>query len=514
MRRRNWIGIRATLAFLGIAIAQGAFAIDRVTIETGAVEGIRAASGVSIFRGLPYAAPPVGDLRWQSPKPPAAWTGVRKADKFPAACIQAPQIKGSFYQVEFYPVDEPTSEDCLYLNVYTAAQSPSEKRPVLVWIHGGGLREGSGSLPSFDGEPLALKGVVLVTINYRMNVFGFFAHPELTRTSGRNASGNYGFQDQLAALQWVQRNIAAFGGDPKNVTVNGQSAGSRSISCLMASPLSRGLFHRVIGQSGAEVQSMRSLAAAEADGVTYAEKLGAKSLAELRAIPAGVLLKAGGASGPIVDGYVLPASPHTLFSQGKQNDVPVILGSTLDEQGGMQEPISPERFRQQARERYGARADAFLQLYPASNEAETRRSQHDVSRDTWAANMRRWARLHSATGKSKVFVYYFTRVAPGRDSERYGAFHSGELVYHFNNLKSVNRTWEPLDHKLADIMSSYWVNFASKGDPNGPGLPTWSVYDPVADITFELGVELKPRRRPDGARLDFWDELVKMQLAR
>ena len=512
------MGIKAfvfALSVLTLSVSLEAAMSGQVSVEGGLLSGVPGSNPeVTVFRGIPYAAPPVGDLRWQSPQPPAKWTGVRKADKFSAACIQLPQIKGAFYQVEFYPVDEPTSEDCLYLNVYTAAKSPSEKRPVLVWIHGGALREGSGSLPSFDGEPLATKGVVVVTINYRMNVFGFFAHPELTRASGRNASGNYGFQDQLAALQWVQRNIAAFGGDPKNVIVDGQSAGSRSINCLMASPLSRGLFQRVIGQSGAEVQTMRTLADAEADGVKYAQKLGAKSIADLRAIPPDRLLKEGGASGPIVDGYVLPVSPYVAFSQGKQNDVPAILGSTLDEQGGMQQPLTPEQFRQQARERYGALADVFLKLYPASNEAETLRSVHDVSRDSWASNMRRWARLQLATGKSKVYMYCFTRSDPGRDSGRYGAFHSGELVYHFNNLKSVDRPWEPLDRKLADIMSSYWVNFAGKGDPNGPGLPLWTVYDPKADVTLELGIEVKPRPRPDAARLDFWDAFLKQELAR
>ena len=500
---------------LAVTAPLGAALSGPVRVEGGLLSGTPGASAaVSIYKGIPYAAPPVGGLRWQAPKPPAKWAGVRKADKFSAACIQLPQTKGSFYQVEFYPVDEPTSEDCLYLNVYTAAKSPSEKRPVLVWIHGGALREGSGSLPSFDGEPLAVKGVVLVTINYRMNVFGFFAHPELTRESGRGASGNYGFQDQLAALQWVQRNIAAFGGDPKNVTVDGQSAGSRSISCMMASPLSRGLFHHVIGQSGAEVQTMATRAEAEADGVKYAASLGAKSIADLRAVPADRLLKAGGASGPIMDGYVLPASPYTLFSQGKQNDVPVLLGSTMDEQGGMQQPMPAAQFQKQARERYGAMADAFLKLYPASTDDETRRAQHDVSRDTWASNMRRWARMQGKTGKSKVYLYCFTRKDPGRDSERYGAFHSGELVYHFDNQKSVDRPWEPVDRKLAQIMSSYWVNFATKGDPNGPGLPVWSVYDPKADVTMELGVEVKPRPRPDTARLDFWDEFLRKELAK
>lgn len=481
----------------------------QVRVEQGPLSGVGGADpSVRIFKGVPYAAPPVGDLRWQPPQPPAKWTGVRRADHFGAACMQAPQVKGSFYQVEFYPVDEPTSEDCLYLNIYSAAKSASERRPVLVWIHGGALREGSGSLPSFDGEPLALKGLVVVTINYRMNVFGFFAHPELTHASGRNASGNYGFQDQLAALRWVQHNITAFGGDPNRVTVDGQSAGSRSISCLMASPLSRGLFQRVIGQSGAEVQTMKTLAEAEADGVRYAARLGAGSVAGLRAIPADRLLTEGGSTGPIVDGYVLPESPYALFSQGKHNQVRALLGSTLDEQGGMQPPVSAEQFREQAHQRYGSMAEEFLRLYPATNGDETRRAQHEVSRDIWASNMRRWARLLSSSGQPNVYMYCFTRRDPGRDSERYGAFHSGELVYHFNNLKSVDRPWEAADRKLAALMSSYWANFAATGDPNGPGLPAWPVYDPKADITLELGVDVRPRPRPDAPRLDFWDRFL------
>jgi para-nitrobenzyl esterase len=484
-----------------------------VKVEQGSLQGIPGADpSVTVYKGVPYAAPPVGKLRWETPAPAAKWSGVRKADKFASACIQAPQTKGTFYQVEFYPTDEPTSEDCLYLNIYTAAKAPSEKRPVIVWIHGGALREGSGSLLSFGGEPLAMKGVVLVAINYRMNVFGFYAHPELTKASAHHASGNYGFQDQMAALTWVKRNIAVFGGDPNNVTIDGQSAGARSINCIMASPLGKGLFQKVIGESGAEMQTMKTLGEAEAEGVKYAEKLGARSIADLRAIPADRLLKEGGASGPIVDGYVLPASPHKIFSEGKQNDVPMLAGSTLDEQGGMQEPVSAEQFRAGARQTYGAMADPFLKLYPNSTDAETHRSQHDISRDSWSTNMRRWSRMQLATGKNKVWMYCFTRVSPGHNAERYGAFHSGELVYVFNNLKSVDRPWEPIDRKLADTMSSYWVNFAKNGDPNGPGLPEWTPYNPKADVTLELGNEIKPRPRPDAARLDFWDAWLKQQL--
>jgi para-nitrobenzyl esterase len=513
---------RMPMRFAGLLLCASALSLqptaagiqEPARTGNGLLSGIAGADpAIRVFKGIPYAAPPVGDLRWRPPQPAVHWDGVRRADRFSSACMQAPQVKGSFYQVEFYPVDEPTSEDCLFLNIWTAAKSAGEKRPVLVWIHGGALREGSGSLPSFDGEALAAKGVVLVTINYRMGVFGFFAHPELTRESGHGASGNYGMMDQVAALRWVQKNISAFGGNPDNVTVNGQSAGSRSISCLMASPLAKGLFHRAIGQSGGELGAMRKRPDAEAAGVAFAELQGAASIAQLRAKPAEVLLKAGGSSGVIVDGFFLPDDPYTVFSQGRQQDVPVLLGSTADEHAGQLEMLKPGDFRADAAKRYGALAGAYLQLYPAGSEEEAQLSQRATSRDLLAATMRRWARMHTATGKSKAYMYYFDRAAPGRDSARRGAFHSAELVYHFNNLRAVDRPWEAADRKLADQMSSYWVNFAAAGNPNGQGLPPWPAYDSHSDITLRLGVSIEPRTRPDGARLDFFDSLVAQQRA-
>jgi para-nitrobenzyl esterase len=470
-------------------------AVAQVHTESGAVEGTAAAvPGVRAFRGLPYAAPPVGELRWKAPQPVAPWKDVRQATAFGPRC---PQVR-IFADMVFR--DEP-SEDCLYLNVW--AQETAKGQPVMVWIHGGGFVTGSASEPRQDGERLAARGVVVVGINYRLGVLGFLSHPELTKESGRGASGNYGLLDQIAALQWVKRNIAAFGGDPANVTIFGESAGSFAVSALMASPLSQGLFHRAIGESGAfftageATLAPRPLAASEGAGQKLAAALGAESLAALRARPADEVLKAAMADrevrfGPNLDGYVLTEVAYVTFAAGRQSHVPLLAGWNADEIR-MAVTLNPKKptaqdFTEQTRTRFGPDAEAVLKAYPAASDAEALESAAALGSDmfigyaTW-----KWIEVHAQTGHAPVFRYSFDRDIPvppdhkvnGVPATRQdiGARHAGEIEYVFGALDSLKDVpWEPVDRQLSDQMMSYWTNFARSGDPNGPGLPKWPAY--------------------------------------
>ena len=466
-------------------------AIDApVRLDTGLISGASGRSpDVRVFKGVPFAAPPVGPLRWKAPQPAAHWDGVRKVDRFSAMCPQATRVGPAAGLPTSVGLGDP-SEDCLYLNVWTAAKSSVERRPVMFWIHGGGFTSGSGKALVFDGEELAKKGVVLVTINYRVGIFGFFAHPELTQESGRQASGNYGLMDMIAALEWVQTNIASFGGDPMRVTIFGQSAGSGAVADLMGAPRAKALFHRAIGESGGfGLTPMRTLSQAEQNGLRVAQTVGALSIAELRARSMADMLKVGSAGGPDVDGWVLPADVNTTFREGKQNDVPVLIGSNADEGNVLARPISRDMYRKQIKERYGELADAYLKLYPADTEEHAKSSQIVNSSDTMAWQMRNWAGLQARTGKSKVFFYYFTRQAPS-DAPFQGAYHDAELYYAFHNLHLYKQQWKEWDNKLADTISSYWVNFAFKGDPNGKDLPAWAAYgDKRTDGVMVFGDE-------------------------
>ncbi len=475
---------------------------DPVKTESGSIAGVAGASpAVRVYKGIPFAAPPVGDLRWKAPKAAPAWTGVKQADAYGTSCLQAPYPENSPYASEN---SAKVGEDCLYLNVWTAAKSAKEKRPVMVWIHGGALTRGSGSTPNYDGDQLAEKGVVVVTINYRLGVFGFFAHPELTKESDRNASGNYGFMDQIAALEWVKKNIANFGGDPNRVTIFGESAGSWSVNVLTASPLAKGLFQRAIGESGAEFARVGSLAEAEQSGLRFAKNAGADSLAALRAKPAADLMKiAGGGSSPVVDGYVLPKDVRTIYAEGKQNDVPLLIGSNADEGTAFSAgTVKAEGFRNSAKSRYGELADAYLKIYPASTDDEAKKSSAASMRDQiFGWEMRTWARMQNNTGKSKVYLYYFSKVPPGEFGAKLGAYHASEIAYVFGTLKGAT----PVDKKLSDEMSSYWVNFATTGDPNGKALPKWPVYLEKNEQAMGLGEKVEVIPAPHKDALDFLD---------
>jgi len=492
---------------------------EPVHIDSGLVSGGATPDGaVRVFRGIPYAAPPVGKLRWRPPQPVEHWDGVRKADQFGAICMQQ-AFRGANPVVN----SPKMSEDCLFLNVWTAATSGSERRPVMVWIHPGGYNTGSGSAPGYDGEALAKNGVVLVTINYRLGAFGFFSHPELTEESENHASGNYGLMDQVAALQWIQKNIAGFGGDPHRVMVFGDSAGSASISNLMGSPRAKGLFQRASGESGAwmgiSLQPTRTLAEAEQAGVKMAEEMHAHSLKDLRAMPAEELLKGGRGGGPVIDGWFIPKDVGAIFAEGRQNDVPLIVGSNKDEGTFFLGPTTAAKFIERSRARFGDQADAFLKLYPAGSDEEANESQLAAFRDELAFVMRVWARAQTKTGHSKAFLYYFTHEPPApvsptsRGGFGSGATHGAEAQYIFQNLLPP-RAWTDLDHQVSDTLSSYWVNFATDGDPNGKGLAKWPAFDDKkSDRPMVLGDRPEIGPAPNRAQLAFFERLYEKEPA-
>ncbi len=504
----------ALAALLTASAAHAAF--DTTQVAGGKLRGV-IQNGIASFKGIPFAAPPVGDLRWRAPQPPAAWQGVRAADHFEHDCMQ--RKSGAFgpWSAEFIAKDAMeggSSEDCLYLNVWTGAAKPSEKRPVFVWIYGGGFNSGGASVPVYDGEGLASKGLVVVVINYRVGIFGFMAHPELTKESGHNASGNYGLLDMVAALHWVKSNIGAFGGDASNVTIAGQSAGAFAVNYLVASPLTKGLFNRAIAESGGVFNSNQTLQQGEANGVAFQQKLGAANLKEMRAKSADVIQNGGG-RGPIVDGYVISKSVADIFAAGEQNDVPAILGWNADDGTNFNTPPTPEAFRANATRMYGDRAEDFLKVFPSATQAETTESQRALSRiPTFAWQSHAWAEAQSKSAKSKVYLYFFNRTAPGTPEQtKYGAHHTGEVPYALNTLAKWDRPFEPADRKLADEMSSYWVNFAKTGNPNGKGLPAWPAYSPASPQSMEMSTDLRAIPTPDQARFGFFDAFYSSRRA-
>jgi para-nitrobenzyl esterase len=467
--------------------------------------------GVRIFRGVPFAAPPVGPLRWRAPDPPAQWSGVRDAKAFSSECIQNIVTERKPWTEEFM-AHGATSEDCLYLNVWTAAASASERRPVYVWLYGGGLVEGSGSVAVYDGEALARQGLIVVSPNYRLGVFGYFAHPELTRESPHHASGNYGYLDQVAALQWVRRNIAAFGGDPTRVTIGGQSAGAGSVHALTVSPLAKGLFARAIAESGSGLgRAAMPLADAEQDGLRFAAARHADSLAALRALPPSALappLDSDPRWGAVVDGWVLPDAIDRVLARGAQNDVALLTGLNADEGSSAVTygTIPAAEFTKQSRDKFGALADAFLALYPASNDAEASRSQIEAARDQGLVSMYLWGTLRANSSRTPLYTYYWNHAMPGPDRDRYRAFHTSEVPYVFSSLHRSNRPWQPEDLAVAERMSSYWTNFVTSGDPNGSTLDAWPPFRTGAPTTMELGDRFGARAVADAARLEFFSK--------
>ncbi len=452
-----------------------------VEVTGGTIEGVDQ-DGVFSYKGIPFAAPPVADLRWKAPQPTKAWTGVRNADTFAPGCMQ----DSSMSAMTGAPAN--FSEDCLYLNVWTAAKTAGEKRPVMVWIHGGAFVGGMTGTPMFDGTKFAQKGVVLVSIAYRLGVFGFMAHPELSRESGRG-SGTYGIQDMIAGLQWVKDNIARFGGDPSCVTIFGESAGGIAVGMLSAAPPAKGLFHRAISESGGSFappriedgagQNVPALKLAESDGESFLKKLGASDMNAARALPAEQIQEAagGGMGGvrfwPVADGYVIPGDPYELYEKGRFNDTPILAGTNSNEGGlFMRGPVNAEEFEKQIRSGYGERADVILEAYPHSTDAEAARASADVFREfafawpTWA-----WARMQSRMGDGKAFVYYYDHRTPASPD---GANHAAEVSYVFGNFAGPGGAPRPEDLALSELIQTYWINFAATGDPNRrPALPLW-----------------------------------------
>ena len=505
-----------------IAIA----AADPVKVDGGLITGAEA-DGVRSYKGIPFAAPPVGDLRWKPPQPVNNWPGVRPCLGYGPDCPHQPFGAGSLYARP----RSPQSEDCLYLNVWSAAESADEKRPVMVWIHGGGLTVGASSNPAYDGASLAKKGVVLVSINYRLNVFGFLAHPELSNESEHGASGNYGMLDMAAALEWVQRNIAGFGGDPDRVTIFGESAGSFAVNYLMASPLAEGLFHRAIGESGGVFTPMAYLAeerngqkSAEQVGLDFAEALGVDSLEEMRRLSSDRILDVfindpkgrQFRSRANVDGFFLTDEVRNVYAEGKQNDVPVIVGSNRDEMTAFipqaMIPTTIEAYRKQMQAQFGEDFDEFNELYPVETEADIKNAViRSRSQSTFGLSMRTWARM-TATGDSDAYLYEFSRVPPIPNSKYYGAFHAAEILYVFNNLHQRERRYLKRDFTLADTISDYWVNFAANGDPNGKGVPEWEAYDREDEPYMDLGDNPKTGHHLNQKQLDFLEKRAARRL--
>ncbi|MEN6337765.1 MAG: carboxylesterase family protein [Phycisphaerales bacterium] len=457
-----------------------------VVVEGGSVQGT-SEDGLTVYRGIPFAAPPVGDLRWRAPQPAAKWEGVRQAAQFAPGPMQGGNPPSG------------KSEDCLYLNIWTPAKSASDRIPVLVWIYGGGFGGGATSERNYSGENLARKGVVLVSIAYRVGQLGFLAHPELSAESPNHVSGNYGLLDMIAGLQWVQRNIAAFGGDPGKVTIFGESAGGIAVSMLCASPLAKGLFHGAISQSGGSFgpprpttfpgENLKRLADAERAGQAYAQSAGASSIAELRKIapdklPGGRGL---GMSWPIIDGWVIPDDQVKLYEAGRFSDTPILVGYNSDEGASFSPPKTPEDYVANVKTRYGPFAESLLKAYPAGS-GKVAKTARDLARDaafgwhTWI-----WATLQAKTGKSKVFYYYFDQHPDyPADSPRagYGSPHGQDVAYVFQHLNPSSPQTTKSDLEISEAMATYWTNFAKRGDPGGEGVPAWPAFSDANPVVM------------------------------
>jgi para-nitrobenzyl esterase len=474
-------------------------------IESGQVSGMVMGEQkeIHVYRGIPFAAQPLGDLRWKPPQPVKAWDGVRACTEFGPAC---PQPKVFLLSNDINRL----GEGCLNLNVWAPAQRSGKGLPVMVWIHGGAYVMGANYQTWFNGESLARKGVVVVTVNYRLGLLGFLAHPLLSRESQHGVSGNYGLLDQIAALKWVRRNIAAFGGDPGCVTVFGESAGAGSVCHLLVSPLAKGLFHRAIAESGGARGPARHLhekwygkEPMEAVGAYVAKTLGCdraeNPLIALRAKSAAEILKAADSakwhfgdeiSAPVVDGWVLPDDPGLRFDEGKTHDVPFLVGSNADEAGGIVGDFA-------VRGLYREYADAILKLFPAG--ARKRAGTVAIFTSVARADARAMSRH-----KSKAYLYQFTRVAP--PWRFLGAFHASEIAYVFGNL-DAKLSFEPRDWGLSHTMMAYWVQFARNGDPNGEGLPNWPAYDARTDMHLELGDVVRTGKGLDKIACDGIDRI-------
>lgn len=499
-------GILLGFVLLFFVVQVSAQALLETSTQAGKVKGIgNADRTVTSFKGIPFAAPPVGDLRWREPQPVKPWLGVLTCDQFSASPMQNKPAPFAMWTEEFIAPPEPLSEDCLYLNVWTPAKSTKEKLPVLMWIYGGGFVSGSSACAVYDGEALAKQGIIFVSINYRVGVFGFFSHPDLTKESGRNASGNYALMDQLAALKWIKENIAAFGGDPDKVTIAGQSAGSFSVQALVASPLSKGLFRGAIAHSGASMgRFSKKLSDAEKTGLELSKKVNTTSIAALRKLSADSLLKLAGtlpygSFAPVVDGYVLPNDMGSIFKNKKHNDVALIAGWVTGDAALTGQPKSAQQFQQWASETYRANKDQFLKVFPATTDEQATQSQVKLGNLNFAGYADHVWALHNT---SSSYLYQFSYVPTDKPGfPNYGAFHTSDVPFALHTLLKWNRPWKETDYAVEQAMSTYWVNFVKTGNPNRKGLPEWKKYEANTQSILELNT--KPVLKPGFYKTEF-----------
>jgi para-nitrobenzyl esterase len=518
---KTWKCEMRSATVLAALLVGGMMANAQVRVTSGLVEGTTSADGkVDIFKGIPYAAPPVGALRWKEPQPLKPWEGVKKASEFGPRCMQ-----GRIYEDMIFR-DAGPSEDCLYLNVWAPKVKGDAKLPVMVWIYGGGFQAGATSEPRQDGERLAHKGVIVVSMNYRLGIFGFYSHPELTAESTHFASGNYGLLDQAAALKWVHQNIAAFGGDPGKVTIFGESAGSFSVSALMASPLSKEFAQAAIGESGAffgKTLGAKPLAESQKRDGVFAEQIGLRSLKELRAADAQRLLdavlknKGEYRFSPNIDGYFMPGDAYQIYAKGRQAHIPLLAGWNRDE-GNYREffagqPVNKETYAAKIRTRFGESAPQALKLFPADSEEELKSSAGFLaSTDFIAFGTWKWMETHLKTGASPVFRYEFDQAPPGgdgNDGDKVGvfAYHSAEIEFVFGVLDSKKDiAFRPEDYKLSELLGTYWTNFAKTGNPNGPGVPPWPQYENNGFQVMHLSASPQATSDKHRAQLEFLDK--------
>ena len=491
--------VSAVALWIALAAPVGA-AIKEAHVSGGTVMGTTS-NGVASFKGIPFAAPPIGQLRWKAPQPVIPWEGIRRSDSFGPPCAQAP---GS---------ENQSAEDCLFLNVWSGATNPAERRPVMVWIHGGGFNWGATWSPTFDGSRFAEQRVVLVSVAYRLGVFGFLAHPQLSRESGKS-SGVYALEDQIAALKWVQQNISQFGGDPTRVTIFGGSSGGGSVSLLAAAPAARGLFHRAISESGGAFNygQLSSRAAAEATGERFLQELGAADIAAARSISADRLIAAANGSGqlrfaPLIDGDLVRKSNLELYRAGRFNDTPILIGFNSDDRDSdIPANATTAAFEEQYRSlpaECASLAKAVVAGYPHATDAAAAKAFKDLKRDAgygWQAWT--WAHLHARKGKGPIYLYYFDARTPDSPD---GAPHGAEVLYVFGNLGDRAL---PEDIKVSELMQRYWINFASAGDPNGPGLPRWPAFDERAETAMIFNQTPSARPLPHADRIETFDRLL------
>lgn len=458
-----------------------------IQTENGLISGYKTGD-ISIFKGIPFAAPPLGDLRWKAPQPVHNWTGILKCDNFSASPMQRKPVPFMMWTEEFITPPEKLNEDCLYLNIWAPDKPANDKLPVFVWIYGGGFSSGSAACAVYDGEEMAKKGIIFVSINYRVGILGFLTHPELSSESEDQVSGNYGLLDQIAALRWIQSNIEAFGGDPRKVTIAGQSAGSMSVCALVASPLAKGLFSGAIAQSGGILSSFlnRNYAETEKSGLTFMGRMKAANISELRQKSAEELIAAGGNFGPVSDGYVIPKDVFAAFKEGQFNDVALMAGWVTGDGALMgEQKMTPEKYKQQATEKYGDRAEEYLKIFPGSTSEQVIASLKELGLMQFAALP---AYLWAGFSKNKAYLYQFSHIPVDKPGfPNYGAFHTSEVPFALHTLHLWKRSWREVDYSVEKTMNNYWVNFVKTGNPNGEGLPEWTIYEKSSGAIMEIG---------------------------